>query len=198
MFTNRILWSTLVFICCISSILLCSDAHAYDCLVYECRKDYVSPIPDDRWDDNDYICANGGAACHDYSVPGAPDECPPVRVCFVGKNGFWKTTWHCTSSEPPIYACKSPRAFIHLDIGDSTGDLTESILVETIGGPGARKGVICFEEPPQAYNCEIPDWFMNEIQDKVDDWEQNGYVETNHYSFECTAEGCEKYDFSPF
>lgn len=172
----------------------------FDCMVYICRNDYLNPIPSWLWNNDAYICENGGAMCESYPIPGAPPECPPVKICFFHSRGYWRNTYRCTDfyelgPYPPCPNGTVSHEITHyLHVGESTGMISETI-VET--GFGRRRGIICIDEPigPTPYDCTIPDWFMDLLTEKTEDWEQNGYVETDSIWFECTEEGCNRCSF---
>ena len=203
----RIISPVVIIVICIliiadtSGVALAGSALDYDCIVYRCRNDYLNPIPDDRWDEDDFICDNGGLMCQDYVIPGAPEGCPPLRVCFFHSKGYYKTTYQCTTSQtsewPPCPNGTVSHSILYfLDAGESTGDLIETI--EEVGY-GQRRGILCVALPPSPdIVCVIPDWFMDELVELIDDWVLNGYVETKTYYFACTEEGCVKHDFGSF
>jgi hypothetical protein len=186
----------------LSFVAYAGSATDYDCIVYKCRIDYPCPIPDDRWEEDEYICENGGLICQDYPVPGLPAECPPYRVCFFNTKGFYRTTYRCTTSHSGEWPRCTPRTVSHeltfLKHGESTGKLTEVIEEAQLGGIGQRRGIICVtgDATLSLFLCPVPDWFRDQIQEKIDEWVDTGMVETDSCWFECTEDGCVKHSYN--
>lgn len=174
------------------------SATDYDCIVYKCITSEDNPIPREYYRDDQYICEHGGAMCEEFPVPGAPEDCPPIRVCFFDSTGYTKTTYHCTTDhlgEWPLCpnAERSHYIMAFLNSGESVGPLTETIRPTISPEYRIRRAITCAQGSEYTVLvCPIPEWLMELIESKKEAWEQGGEVETHTYVFTCTEEGCQK------